>query len=119
MVSMAEPKTLATRGVLAVLIALGLSAVLFVYTGSIPLLSEMEARSGYLAGEQAPAKAIETTTTVTLTAHFGEGLSVTTETVYTAPPERMVDVTPDALTVTTVTETVTMNVTVTVTKTSP
>lgn len=115
---MAEPKTLATRGVLAVLIALGLSAVLFVYTGSIPLMSEMEARPHYLAGEEAPAKAIETTTTVTLI-DSGEGLSVTTETVYTAPPERLADVVTQAVTVVTVTKTVTMNVTVTVTKTSP
>lgn len=117
MVSMAEPKTLATRGVLAVLIALGLSAVLFVYTGSIPLMSEMEARPHYLAGEEAPAKAIETTTTVTLI-DSGEGLSVTTETVYTAPAERL-DAVTQAVTVATVTKTVTMNVTVTVTKTSP
>ena len=115
---MAEPKTLATRGVLAVLVALGLSAVLFVFTGSIPILTEMEARSAYLAEGQAAPKAVETTATVTITPAFGEGLSLTTVTVYTTPIEKL-DSVPQAMSVTTVTETVTMNVTVTVTKTSP
>lgn len=119
MVSMAEPKGLATRGVLAVVAALALSAAIIVYTGSLPIPTEMAARSAYLAGESPPSKASEATVTVTTTQAFGEGLPVNTVTMYTTV-ERL-DVQTDyekavTTSVTTVTKTVTMNVTVTVTK---
>jgi len=117
---MAESKTLVKRGVSAVLAALALSAVLFVYTENIPIQTEMEARSALLAGKAPSAKASETTLTATTTQAFREGLSVTTVTIYTPPAGRM-DVQNEygnaTMLVTTVTKTVTMNVTVTVTRT--
>jgi len=131
---MAESKTLVTRGVLAVLVALALSAVLFVYTENVPIQTEMEARSALLAGKAPSAGVSETTPTATATSAqaFREGLSVTTVTIYattgklTVPSENdkapvVLDttVTETGVTalVTTVTRTVTVNVTVTVTKT--
>lgn len=120
MVSMAEPKSLATRGVLAIVAALALSAVVFVYTGNLPIQTEMEARSAYLAEGAHPPKASEATVTVTTTQALGEGLPVTTVTMYTTVAGEL-DVQTDyaravTTSVTTVTKTVTMNVTVTVTK---
>jgi len=129
---MAESKTLVTRGVLAVLIALALSAVLFVYTENIPIMTEMEARSALLAGKAPSAGASETAPTATTTQVFREGLSVTTVTIYATtgtlavqsendkaptPFDTTVTETGVVALVTTVTRTVTVNVTVTVTRT--
>jgi len=119
---MAESKTLAARGVLAVVAALALSAVLFFYTENLPIHTEMEARSAYLAGGPPASKGLATTVTAATTQPFPEGYStITTVTIYNTLTEKLNAQSEQdraAAIVTTVTRTVTVNVTVTVTKTS-
>lgn len=112
---MAEPKGLATRGILAVVAALALSAVLFVYTGSLPIPTEMGARSAYLEGGPPAPKASETAVTSMTTQAFREVISVTTVTVYTHLAGK--DVQSEYGNATVPVTTVTKTVTVTVTKT--